>query len=412
MEPETRRGFPAGKARSDEAPAMSGDWRCPAALKGEWQPYVEVDGRRLRRGFTTGMAAAAAAKGAAMMFFGGLIPETVETVTPSGITLNLVLSRREKGDGYACCGVVKDGGDDPDVTHGLEVCARVRPVDGEEVLLKGGPGVGVVTAPGLAVPVGEPAINPVPRAVILREVGAVLPPGQGAEVVISVNGGELAAQRTLNPRLGIVGGISILGTSGIVEPMSEDAFKSSLVPQLQVARARGYDTVVLTPGRIGERTAIERYGFPPDAVVQMSNFVGYMLREGGRLGMKGMILLGHHGKLAKVAAGVFHTHSKVADARLEAIASQAALLGASPAVIGEILESATAEASVSLLRAHGLMEVFPRLAARASRRAREYLGSYGNGDVSVGTVLISLRGEVLGADESAAILARRLGAGL
>ncbi|MCL4424243.1 MAG: cobalt-precorrin-5B (C(1))-methyltransferase CbiD [Firmicutes bacterium] len=381
-------------------------------MNGNWQPYAEVDGRRLRRGYTTGMSAAAAAKSATQLLFGGEVHGSVEVVTPSGITISLPLSCHEKGDGYAVCGVIKDGGDDPDVTHGLEICARVQRIAGAGVILKGGPGVGVVTKPGLALSVGEPAINPVPRAIILREVGAVLPPGQGVEVIISVIGGEKAAERTLNPRLGIIGGISILGTSGIVEPMSEDAFRESLVPQLKVAKAKGYDAAVLTPGRIGEKAAVDRYGFPPDAVVLMSNFVGYMLREGQRLGMKGMILFGHHGKLVKVAAGVFHTHNKMADARLEAIASQAALIGAGPGVIGEIMECTTAEATLVALKAHGLMEVFPRLAERASRRARDYLRSYGDGEVSVGTVLLSLEGEVLGADATAVVLTRSLGAGL
>lgn len=379
-----------------------------------WQSHVSVDGRRLRRGYTTGTCAAAAAKAATLLLFdaNGEPPPAVEVLTPSGVLVTMDLSHWELGEGYARCGVIKDGGDDPDVTHGLEIQALVRVVPTQGIALGGGPGVGVVTKPGLSVPVGEAAINPVPREAILREVGGVIPPGQGIEVTIIVPEGEQVAHRTLNRRLGIEGGISILGTSGIVEPMSEEAFRQALVPQIGVARARGYDTVVLTPGRKGERAAIERFGFPPDAVAQMSNFVGHMLLECRTAGMRGIILLGHHGKLVKVAAGVFHTHSRVADARLEAIAVQAALLGAGPEAIGAIMGSAGAEDSLNVIRSHGLMDAFPLLAARASRRAEEYLRRCGEGEVRVGTVLLSLTGDVLGLDETAATLARGLGARL
>lgn len=233
-------------------------------------------------------------------------------------------------------------------------------------------------------------------------------------VEISVPDGEHVAGRTFNPRLGIMGGISILGTTGIVEPMSEEAFKRALEPQLGVARAAGYDVAVLVPGRRGERGAVEVFGFPPLAVVQMSNFVGFMLGAAARAGFSGVILLGHHGKLVKVAAGVFNTHSQVADARLEAIAAHAAALGAPSAVVREILGSNTAEDTVTVLEQNGLLEVMHRLARRVSERAREYLKRYepSGADMAVGTVLLSLEGHVLGLDEPAVSLACKLGARL
>lgn len=377
--------------------------------RAEWRPYVLVDGRRMKRGYTTGMCAAAAAKAATLLLFGGGPLTSVAVTTPTGIALDLPVARQESGDGYALCGVLKDGGDDPDVTHGLVICAVARPSDRPGVVLRGGMGVGVVTKPGLSIPVGDAAINPVPRAVITREVEAVLPPGRGVEVTIEVPEGERVALRTLNPKMGVVGGISILGTSGIVEPMSEEAFKNSLVPQLSVARAKGFDIAVLVPGRKGERAAVDRYGFPPDAVVQMGNFVGFMLNESRRAGMRGVVLMGHHGKLVKVAAGVFHTHSKVADARLETIAAQAALLGAGREAIAAVMAGGSAEETLGVLRAFGLVGVFPLLAERASRRAREYLERCGDGEMAVGTALLSLEGELLGADETATALARELG---
>lgn len=375
------------------------------------------------------MCAAAAAKAAAILLCGGDPGEAVDVRTPAGVDIRIPLAFREGGEGWACCGVVKDGGDDPDATHGLLVLARVsRDLDGSAeaeldgkpdgaggthggVVIKGGKGVGVVTRPGLAVPVGEPAINPGPRTAITEAVRGVLPPGMRVVVEISVPEGERVAGRTFNPKLGIIGGISILGTSGIVEPMSEEAFKRALEPQLGVARAAGYDIVALVPGRRGERAAVERFGFPPLAVVQMSNFVGFMLGAAARAGFKGIILLGHHGKLVKVAAGVFNTHSQVADARLEVIAAHAAAMGAPSAVVREILASNTAEDTLAVLEQNGLLEVMHRLAGRVSQRAMEYLKRYepAGADMAVGTVLLSLEGHVLGADEAATSLARSLG---
>jgi cobalt-precorrin-5B (C1)-methyltransferase len=200
----------------------------------------------------------------------------------------------------------------------------------------------------------------------------------------------------MNQRLGIVGGISIIGTTGIVEPMSEEAFKASLAPQIDVALAEGHEEVILTPGRIGERNARER-GIPEDAIVEMSNFVGFMLKECARKGVDRVLLLGHVGKLAKVAAGVFHTHSKVADARLETIAAHAALMGGGREVVEKILRANTTEEAVALLRERGLEDVFDAIAAKASSRAMEYVG----GAMTVGTVLLTMEGEILGRDDNA-----------
>ncbi|RPF42541.1 precorrin-6Y C5,15-methyltransferase (decarboxylating) [Thermodesulfitimonas autotrophica] len=352
--------------------------------------------KRLREGYTTGMCAAAAAKAAALLLFRGEAPAAVAVVTPAGRELRLPVAEAVRGEEWARCGVVKDAGDDPDVTDGLTIFAEVRPAPAG-IVLRGGEGVGVVTRPGLPVPVGEPAINPVPRRLILREVAAVLPPGRGAEVTISVPGGAEVAARTFNPRLGIVGGISILGTMGIVKPMSEEAYRESLGCAVDVAVAEGRRELVFVPGRTGEKVAVERYGFPPEAVVQISNFVGYMLERAAAAGARAILLFGHLGKLLKVAGGIFHTHSRVADARGEILAALAAAEGAPPPLVARLLETPTVEEAVPFLRAAGLERVFAAAAARASRRAEDFV----RGKLRVGTVLLGRDGEVLGYDAGA-----------
>lgn len=359
--------------------------------------------KRLREGYTTGVCAAAAAKAAALLLFRGEAPAAVGVVTPGGRELELPVAAAVRGEGWARCGVVKDAGDDPDVTDGLTIFAEVRPAPAG-IVLRGGEGVGVVTRPGLAVPVGEPAINPVPRRLILREVAAVLPPGQGAEVTISVPGGAEVAARTFNPRLGIVGGLSILGTTGIVKPMSEEAYRDSLACAVNVAVAEGRRELVFVPGRTGEKLAVERYGFPLEAVVQMSNFVSYLLERAAAAGVEAVLLFGHLGKLLKVAGGIFYTHSRVADARGEILAALAAAEGAPPPLVARLLETPTVEEVVPLLRAAGLERVFAVAAARASERAQAHV----QGKLKVGTVLLDRTGALLGCDPGAREIAMAL----
>lgn len=362
--------------------------------------------KRLREGYTTGMCAAAAAKAAALLLFHAKAPAAVVVTTPLGRELAFPVAEAETGEGWARCGVVKDAGDDPDVTDGLMICAMVRPA--AEIVLRGGEGVGMVTRPGLAAPVGEPAINPAPRALIIREVAAVLPPGQGVEITISVPGGEKVADKTFNPRLGIVGGISILGTTGIVKPMSEEAYRDSLACAVDVAAAEGYHRLVMAPGRTGEKLAVERYGVPAAAVVQIGNFVGFMLERAAAAGIKEVLLWGHHGKLVKVAGGIFNTHSHVADGRLEILAALAAMEGAAAETVARLLDCATAEEAVPVLAAAGLARVFAVAAARASRRAAAFV----KGRLRVGTVLLDRSGAVLGLDKAAREIAAALGVGL
>lgn len=365
---------------------------------------VLVRGKKLRKGFTTGTCAAAAAKGAAMLLFSLAPGEEVEVTLPAGIAVKLKIQEWEKQDSYARCSILKDAGDDPDITNGLAIWATARRIK-EGVYVEGGQGVGVVTRPGLAVAPGQPAINPVPLVMIKNEVKKILPAGCGVGVTISVPDGEVVARRTMNPKLGILGGISILGTTGIVEPASEEAFKASLVPQISQALALGHKDIVLTPGRQSERWANEKYGLPSAAVVQTSNFVGYMLRESVRLGVERVLLFGPLGKLVKVAAGIFHTHSRLADARRETIIAHAALAGANQEALREIWQSTTTGEAEEVIKKHGLDFLFSRLAAAASKRATEYV----QGKLLVGTVLTSLKGKILGLDQEALKIGVALG---
>jgi len=359
---------------------------------------------KLRSGISTGASAAVAARAAALLLFHGESRERVVIENPLGQSIEAPVAGLVKNGGSARAVVIKDGGDDPDVTHGLEIVVEAS-CAAEGISIRGGPGVGVVTRPGLQVAVGEPAINPVPRKMIAGAVADLIPPGKGLVLVVSVPRGEEVASRTLNPRLGIVGGISILGTTGIVRPMSEEAFKKSLEPLVDMAVAAGHRKVVLTPGRMGVRLAVEKHGFPADAVVEMSNFVGYMLDVCADRGLEAVLLWGHHGKLVKIAAGIFHTHSRVADGRLETIAAHAGAAGAPAGLIEKILASPTAEEALGLLLENGLGAVLETIAARASARAEEYT----RGRLKAGTVLLGLNGSILGFDGTALAIGREMG---
>ncbi|WP_461567985.1 cobalt-precorrin-5B (C(1))-methyltransferase CbiD [Thermincola ferriacetica] len=359
----------------------------------------------LRCGITTGASAAAAAGAATALLSRGERLEFYKVVNPNGQEL-VVKIKSVRLDGDKATGiVVKDGGDDPDTTHGLDIVAEVSFIPGTGVEITAGTGVGTVTKPGLQVPVGQPAINPVPRQMITEAVKRELPEGFGARVCISIPMGEEVARRTLNPKLGIVNGLSVLGTTGIVEPMSEDSFKRSLAPQISMAKANGFRTVCLTPGRLGEKWAVEKLGLPVDCVAQMSNFVGYMLEVCVKEGIEGVILVGHHSKLTKIAAGCFHTHNRVADARLETLAAHAALMGASRQVVDRLMRSNTAEEGYQVLKENNLLGVFNRIADAASRRAAEYV----YGDLQVGTVLFTMQGDIVAYDANARELGKKLG---
>ena len=351
----------------------------------------------LRNGYTTG-ACAAAGGWAALHYLHGEPCAEAHFLALDGTPLTIPVRAVQVTAAGVCAEVVKDAGDDPDITNGVSVYTTVQLSDVPGVRYHAGAGIGTVTKAGLAVPVGEPAINPGPRQLIAQVVQAELGGlAAGVEVTIAIPAGAELAKQTLNPVLGIEGGISVIGTTGVVRPMSEEGFKNSLVPQIDVALAAGVETLIFVPGKIGQRIA-EEWGLPSQALVQTSNFIGFMLQAAAERGTKRVLLFGHPGKLCKVAAGGFHTHNRVADARLETIAAYGAANGLGQKQVQAVLAANTTEEALCVLAEAGLRaKVCAVIAARASARAERYVF----GKMQVGTVLVSLTGECLGMDEQA-----------
>lgn len=357
----------------------------------------DKDRHTWREGYTTGSCAAGAAKAACLLLRGEFLPERVEIPLPSSARLQLPIQEGEVDLPSAAATILKDGGDDPDITHGLEIRAIVRLISASgDIYIRGGQGVGIVTKKGLPIPIGESAINPVPKRMIRAAVREVFPQEE-IEITIEVPAGDAIASRTLNPRLGIVGGISILGTSGIVRPMSEEAFKTSILPELDQAVAYGHKTIVLTPGHYGFRVATERFQIPAEAVIQMSNFVGFLLEEAAFRKIEQVILLGHIGKLIKVSGGIFHTHNRVADARMEILLAHGMLIGIEKNTLVQLADLPTIEGAASELLLQGEQRLFHHLAHLASQRAQAF--SYGR--LKVGTVMTLLNGQAIGWDQEA-----------
>lgn len=350
-----------------------------------------------KSGVTTGSCAAGASKAACLLIQDNLQGTEVEIPLPEGQRLKLKIKSYEKVDGISRVGIIKDAGDDPDITHGLEIQAVVRVLSAQgNVRILGGQGVGVVTKKGLQVPVGESAINPVPRKMIEAAVREVFPQEE-VEVIIEVPEGDKVAQHTLNPRLGIIGGISILGTTGIVRPMSEEAFKTSILPELDQALAYGHEAIILTPGHYGFRAATEQLSIPAEAIVQMSNFVGFMLEEAAYRKIKHVVLFGHIGKMIKLAGGIFHTHTHVADARMEILIAHAAMAGIPVETLRELAEFPTTEGAAKELQSLGCISFLSDLAERASQRAMDHV----HGKMEIGMVFTLLDGEMIAWDKRA-----------
>ena len=296
--------------------------------------------------------------------------------------------------------VVKNSGDDAkyDVTHGIEIFATVSLHRGTGISVKGGEGIGIVTKPGLPVPIGEPAINPVPKRMIIESVKEVIPSNVSAEIVISVPDGASVANRTYNPRLGIVGGISILGTTGIVKPRSLSALIASVEAEIDVAVAQGHQRLILVPGRIGERIAKQLLETSTDEIIQTGDFIGYGIRKAAEKGVKEIIILGHAGKLVKLAAGIFNTNYRVADARRETVAAYAAEAGAPRNVIEMIMHANTTDEMAETLERYDLSETTFNLIANSARdRVDQKTGS----KIKANIVIVSYDGRVLGSDSQA-----------
>lgn len=314
--------------------------------------------KELRKGFTTGSCGAAAAKAALYMLLTGSVKDEIEIITPGGAVFRTEVKDIFREGNRMRCAVVKDGGDDPDVTTGLHVTAEVlaeERTDGAlEIQIEGGPGVGRVTLPGLDQPVGNAAINRVPRQMIekeLSEVAELLDFRGRIRVILSVAGGEAAAERTFNPRLGIEGGISILGTTGIVEPMSTRAILDTIRVELNQRKALGDRIAAVSPGNYGLNFMKETYGYDLNRSVKCSNYVGDTVDMVREMDFRGMLLTGHIGKLIKVSGGIMNTHSKEGDARMELLAAGVIRAGGSMDTLRGILNCRVTEEALGIIQA-------------------------------------------------------------
>ena len=283
--------------------------------------YTVKDDKKLRCGYTTGSCAAAAAKAALIMLLKGEEIHQVSIITPKGVTYVAEIIDIQREDGSIACSVIKDGGDDIDATDGIQIRASVSLRDDGEIVIDGGSGIGRITKPGLDQPIGAAAINSVPRKMIRENIKEVLEANgvieRGVTVIITAPKGEEIAQKTFNPKLGIVGGISILGTTGIVEPMSDEGILGTIKVQIAMQKALGKKVLLMAPGNYGLKFLHDEYGIDEDRAVLCSNFVYDTLKMAEDAGFKEILFVGHLGKLVKVAGGIKNTHSKYGDHRME-----------------------------------------------------------------------------------------------
>lgn len=398
------------------------------------EEYVYIDGKKYRRGYTTGSCATGASKAAVYMLITKNRINTINIDTPKGIPLLLKVDNINISDTFVECSIKKDGGDDIDATHTMDIYARAEIVAKNDknkgyltlkdidslstnseckselykfIRVYGGTGIGVVTKKGLSVDVGKPAINPTPLKMINHEIrkliGDNFEPILGNDKVLKITifapQGETVAKKTFNPRLGIVGGISIIGTTGIVEPMSDEGWKKSLSIELQMKKEQGLDKIILVPGNHGEQFIREKLNLDIKYVVRVSNFIGYMIKEAQRIGYKKILMAGHIGKFIKVSAGIFNTHSKVADARSEILVANLALMGARYEFLNKINQCVTTEEAVGLINNSEYREVYNILSNKCRERVKQYLNE-GSDDIDVEVIIFSMDKSLLGKSDN------------
>lgn len=372
---------------------------------------VWVEQKKMRTGYTTGSCAAAAAKAAARMLLSGERVQQVRLMTPKGVGLDLEVENIRRQQNGVRCAVRKDSGDDPDVTNGIYVFAEVRKESGEGISLDGGEGIGRITKKGLEQPVGAAAINRVPRQMIreaVKEECARAGYDGGLSVMISIPEGRKIAERTFNPRLGIEGGISVLGTSGIVEPMSEKALTDTIFLELKMLKENGIDRCCVVPGNYGRDFLAEQLGFDADQAVKCSNYIGETIDAAVNLEMRSLLLIGHIGKLIKVAAGVMNTHSRQADCRMEVLAAHAAASGASPELVQAVLDCITTTEALKLLKEKGLLS---EVMERVTERIEFHLCHRAGGSLQVEAIVFSTEDGILGKTKRAEALLKEIRAG-
>ena len=356
--------------------------------------YIYSGTKKLRCGYTTGSCATAAAQAAAEMLLTRQSVKNSEIITPKGVRLVLPVHRCELSDEKAICSVIKDSGDDPDITNGIEVCAEVS-LTQNGIEITGGKGVGKVTKAGLDQPVGEYAINSVPRKMITQALDTVAEMHEyhgGLRVIISVPEGEEIAKKTFNPRIGIVGGISIIGTTGIVEPMSNTAIIETIRTEANIRRAEGKKALLLTVGNYSEKHIIENMPQLSEQCVMCSNFIGDAIDIGITLGFDSILICGHIGKMVKLGSGIMNTHSSYADGRMETLIVCGVLAGVENSVLCRLTDCATTDAALDILYENG--------SARAvldilTNRIDGYLQARAKGSARIGAVIFSYKNDML-----------------
>ncbi|UUV15372.1 cobalt-precorrin-5B (C(1))-methyltransferase CbiD [Clostridioides difficile] len=398
------------------------------------EEYVYIDGKKYRRGYTTGSCATGASKAAVYMLITKNRINTINIDTPKGIPLSLKVDNINISDTFVECSIKKDGGDDIDATHTMDIYARaeivskndknkeyltLKDIDGlsnnsesqselyKFIRVYGGIGIGVVTKKGLSVDVGKPAINPIPLKMINHEIRnligdnfeSILGNNKVLKITIFAPQGEAVAKKTFNPRLGIVGGISIIGTTGIVEPMSDEGWKKSLSIELQMKKEQGLDKIILVPGNHGEQFIREKLNLDIKYVVRTSNFIGYMIKEAQRIGYKKILMAGHIGKFIKISAGIFNTHSKVADARSEILVANLALMGATYEFLNKINQCLTTEEAVELINNSEYRQVYNILSNKCRERVKQYLNEDSD-DIDVEVIIFSMDKSLLGKSDN------------
>lgn len=398
------------------------------------EEYVYIDGKKYRRGYTTGSCATGASKAAVYMLITKNRINTINIDTPKGIPLSLKVDNINISDTFVECSIKKDGGDDIDATHTMDIYARaeivskndknkeyltLKDIDGlsnnsecqselyKFIRVYGGIGIGVVTKKGLSVDVGKPAINPTPLKMINHEIRnligdnfeSILGNNKVLKITIFAPQGEAVAKKTFNPRLGIVGGISIIGTTGIVEPMSDEGWKKSLSIELQMKKEQGLDKIILVPGNHGEQFIREKLNLDIKYVVRTSNFIGYMIKEAQRIGYKKILMAGHIGKFIKISAGIFNTHSKVADARSEILVANLALMGATYEFLNKINQCLTTEEAVELINNSEYRQVYNILSNKCRERVKQYLNEDSD-DIDVEVIIFSMDKSLLGKSDN------------
>lgn len=372
---------------------------------------MEKNKAGLRRGWTTGTCAQAAAAAAAQALLAGSLPRegadwTVTVHLPDGqpFTLPVQSGKIEKRDSQGrplavTCKVKKDSGDDPDVTDGVTVCATVSFFSEDRIEIDGGQGVGRVTKPGLAQPVGSAAINPVPRQMIQKELVRLKEAAGwegGFQVLVEIPGGEQLAQRTFNPRIGIVGGLSVLGTSGIVEPMSEKALIDTIEVEIKVKLAEGRRCLIAAPGNYGLDFLRDRWGILARDTVKCSNYIGETIDLAAEHGAEGLLFVGHIGKLVKIAGGIMNTHSRWGDCRMELLASSALRAGLSGERAAALLCCNTTEDALQILTEKERRKVMDCLLEKIHTYLNIRAQSSAQRDMKTGAVLFSNVYGVLG----------------